>query len=80
VASDIWRSVPQPLRWIVMQFLASNEEGARTQLYCATAPELAAETGRYYDKCREARCSRLANDPALARELWVRTEAAIAAV
>jgi retinol dehydrogenase 12 len=80
VASDIWRSVPQPLRWIVMQFLVSNEEGARTQLYCATAPELAAETGRYYDKCREARCSRLANEPALASELWVRTEAAIAAV
>ena len=62
-----------------MRFLVSNEAGARTQLHCATAPELAAETGRYYDKCREAHCNPLANDEALARELWVRTEAAIAA-
>ena len=66
VASNIWRSVPQPLRWIILLFLVSNEEGAKTQLWCATAPELASETGRYYDKCREAPCSPLANDPALA--------------
>ena len=79
VASNIWRSVPQSFRWIIMRFLISNEEGARTQLYCATAPELAAETGRYYDKCREAPCNPLANDETLARELWVRTEAATAA-
>jgi retinol dehydrogenase-12 len=77
VASNIWRSVPQPLRWLILLFLVSNEEGAKTPLWCATAPELARETGRYYDKCREAPCSPLANDEALARELWVRTEAAI---
>jgi len=77
VASNIWRSVPQPLRWIIMLFLMSNEEGAKTQLWCATAPELASETGRYYDKGREARCNPIANDEALARELWARTEAAI---
>jgi len=77
VGSNIWRSVPQPLRWIIMLFLMSNEEGAKTQLWCATAPELASETGRYYDKGREARCNPLANDEALARELWARTEAAI---
>jgi retinol dehydrogenase 12 len=77
VASNIWRSVPQPFRWLIMQFLVSNEEGAKTQLWCATAPELASETGRYYDKCREARCSPLASDAGLARELWARTEAAI---
>jgi retinol dehydrogenase-12 len=80
VASGIWRSVRQPLRWLIMQFLITNEEGARTQLYCATAPELASQTGRYYDKCREARSNPLADDPALARELWTRTQAAIAAV
>jgi len=77
VASNIWRSVAQPLRWLIGLFLVSNEEGAKTQLWCATAPELASETGRYYDKCREARSNPLANDQALARELWARTEAAI---
>ena len=78
VASNIWRSVPQPIRWLLLQFLLSNEEGAKTQLWCATAPELASETGRYYDKRREAPCNPLADDPALAKELWTRTERAIA--
>ena len=77
VASNIWRSLPRPAQWILKLFLDSNEEGARTPLYCATAPELATVTGRYYDKCGEVPCSPLGNDEALARELWVRTEAAI---
>jgi retinol dehydrogenase-12 len=77
VASNVWRSVPQPLQWLIKLFLVSNEEGVKTQLWCATAPELASDTGRYYDKCREAPCSPLANDEALARELWTRTEAAL---
>jgi retinol dehydrogenase 12 len=79
VRSNIWRSLPQPLRWLILLFLVSSEEGARTQLRCATDPALATETGRYYDKSREAPCNPLANDEALAKELWVRTEAAIAA-
>ena len=61
-------------------FLISNEEGAKTQIYCATAPELAGVSGRYYDKSREVPPNRLAEDPALAGELWTRTEGAIASV
>jgi retinol dehydrogenase 12 len=79
VASNIWRRVPQPLQWFMKLFMLSNEAGARTPLYCATAPELATVTGRYYDKSREVAPSPLADDEALARELWTRTEAAIAA-
>ena len=75
VASNIWRSVPQPFRWLLTLTLDSNEEGARTPLYCATAPELASASGGYYDKCREAPSSPLADDPALAAELWARSEA-----
>jgi retinol dehydrogenase-12 len=79
VASNIWRSVPQPLQWLMKLFMLSNEEGARTPLYCATADELATITGRYYDKSREVPPNPLANDEALAKELWERTEAAVAA-
>lgn len=79
VASNIWRSVPQPLQWLLKLFLLSNEEGAKTPLYCATAPELSTASGRYYDKCREAQPSPLANDVLLANELWIRTEGALAA-
>ena len=78
VKSNIWRALPGPVQWGIKLFLISNEEGAKTQLYCATAPELAGVTGRYYDKSREVPPNRLAEDPALARELWTRTESAIA--
>ena len=77
VASNIWRAVPQPFQWLARLFMLSNEQGAQTPLYCATAPELAAATGRYYYKSREGKTSPLAQDAALARELWERTEAII---
>ena len=78
VASNIWRALPGPVQWVLKLFLMSNEEGALTQIHCATAPELATTTGRYYVKSREERCNPLADDPALAAELWARTERAIA--
>jgi retinol dehydrogenase-12 len=78
VASNIWRAVPQPLRWFGTLFMLSNEQGARTPLYCATAPELARISGRYYDRCHEVKCNPLADDAALAQDLWIRTEAAVA--
>jgi retinol dehydrogenase 12 len=77
VASNIWRAIPQPLQWIMKRFMLSNEEGAQTPLYCATAPELASTTGRFYDKCREVKPNPLAEDEALAQELWTRTEEAV---
>jgi retinol dehydrogenase 12 len=79
IASNIWRAIPRPVQWVMKLFMLSNEEGAQTPLYCATAPELATMTGRYYDKCREVPPNPLAESEALARELWTRTEAAVAA-
>jgi retinol dehydrogenase-12 len=77
VASNIWRAVPSPLQWLIKRFMLSNEEGARTPLWCATAPELATTTGRFYTKCREIPPNRLAEDETLATELWARTETAV---
>lgn len=77
VATNIWRALPRPVQWVLKLFLLTNEEGARTPMYCATAPDIAARTGRYYDTCREAEPNPLANDEELARELWSRTEAAV---
>jgi retinol dehydrogenase 12 len=79
VASNIWRAVPQPLRWFIKLFMLSNKQGAETPLFCATAAELASTTGRYYDKCREVPPNPLANNEGLARELWDRTERAVTA-
>ncbi|MBO0776124.1 MAG: SDR family NAD(P)-dependent oxidoreductase, partial [Actinobacteria bacterium] len=74
VASDIWRRVPWPVRPLMKARMLSTEQGARTPLYCATAPELAEASGRFYDNCRERAPSRFATGE-LARQLWDRSEA-----
>lgn len=74
VASDIWRTVPAPLRpafhWL--RGMVTVEEGARTPLHCATAPDL--PTGRYWSDCQPAEPSAAGRDDALAAELWRRCE------
>ncbi|HEV2179843.1 MAG TPA: SDR family oxidoreductase [Gemmatimonadaceae bacterium] len=80
VASNIWRSLPWIVRRVLMLFLISNERGARTQVWCATAPELASTSGRYYYECREVRGTELSRDAGLATELYDRTERAIDAL
>ena len=79
VASNIWRALPGPLQWFLKLFLLSNEEGAQTPLYCATAPELRGVSGRYYDRSGETVPSSLAQSESLARELWDRTDQLVSA-
>jgi NAD(P)-dependent dehydrogenase (short-subunit alcohol dehydrogenase family) len=74
VATDVWRRIPRPISTIAKLFMRSSEDGAKTTLYCATAPELATVTGRYYDNERERTPSKLALDDGLARELWAKSE------
>ncbi len=75
VATDVWREVPWGVRHLLKLFLLTNEEGARTQIWCATSPEVADHDGRYYDKCREKKPSKLADDAELAKTLWEKSEA-----
>ena len=70
VASDIWRKVPWPFRGLIKLAMITPEEGAKTSLHCATAPQLATETALYYDDCRVKQPSALAQDAALAAQLW----------
>jgi NAD(P)-dependent dehydrogenase (short-subunit alcohol dehydrogenase family) len=73
VASDIWRRVPWPVRPLMTRRMLTVDEGAATSLYCATSPDVAQDTGRFYDKCAERAPSRVAT-PELAAELWKRSE------
>jgi retinol dehydrogenase 12 len=73
VASDIWRRVPWPVRPIMTRRMLSVQDGATTSLYCATAPELAGVSGRFYDSCAERAPGRAAT-PELGRQLWERSE------
>lgn len=74
VASDIWRKVPIPFRWLMKLFMVSTEEGARTTLYCATEPGIAKESGRYYSSSKQASMNPAAEDEALGERLWHESE------
>jgi retinol dehydrogenase-12 len=75
VASDVWRRIPWPVRPLMLRRMLTVEQGARTSLYCATSPDVAGHDGRYYDNCREKKPNPLAEDAALAKELWEKSEA-----
>lgn len=75
VASDIWRRIPRPFSSIAKLFMITEEEGAQTTLYCATSPEVADDSGLYYDECKARYPSRLAQDPEVAAKLWTKSEA-----
>jgi NAD(P)-dependent dehydrogenase (short-subunit alcohol dehydrogenase family) len=79
IASDIWgRRLPGPLTTVMKLFMRSTEDGAKTSVWCATAPELAHESGKYYDDCKEKEPNKVAT-PELAAELWRRSEEWVAA-
>jgi hypothetical protein len=61
------------VRSIIKLWMISNEEGARTPVYCATEPSLSAESGLYYDECRTKEPSSVAQDEALAAQLWAQS-------
>ncbi len=75
VASDVWRRVPGPFRWLMKRFMLTVEDGAKTTLHCAMDPGLSAESGLYYDLCKPKTPSTLSQDTGLAADLWTRSEA-----
>jgi NAD(P)-dependent dehydrogenase (short-subunit alcohol dehydrogenase family) len=72
VASDVWRRVPWPVRPLMTRNMLPPAEGARTSLYCATSPDVATDSGHYYDNCRRQQPSAVATAE-LAAELWDRS-------
>lgn len=72
VASNIWRQVPWPIRPIVKRFMLDEETGAQTSIHCATNPDVAKDTGLYYEKSEPHDVNPVAT-PELAAELWARS-------
>ncbi|MBW3664222.1 MAG: SDR family oxidoreductase [Actinobacteria bacterium] len=56
--------------WLARPFFKTPEQGARTSVFVAGAPQLEGRTGRYYKGRREVKPSRVARDDDLARKLW----------
>ena len=61
-------------------FATSEERGAETLLYLASAPEVAGRTGEYFIRCAPAAPSREAQNEANARALWEHSQALAGAV
>jgi NAD(P)-dependent dehydrogenase (short-subunit alcohol dehydrogenase family) len=60
--------------------LKSVAEGAATEVYVATRPELAGVSGEYFADCNLAKPRPDAGDPALARRLWEVSEEIVSAL
>ena len=74
VATDVWRRIPRPLRWLVKRFMLTPEQGAQSTIVAATDPALANQTGRYYTVGgKEKHPSRVSNDVELAKTLWTKS-------
>jgi WW domain-containing oxidoreductase len=58
--------------------LKTVAEGAATEVYVATRPELAGVSGEYFADCNIAKPRADANDPALAQRLWEVSEKIVA--
>jgi hypothetical protein len=63
-------------RWLMglwQMFLLTPAQGAECSLYVATAPELAAVSGEYFEKSRAKPASREARDESTQDRLWALT-------
>lgn len=58
--------------WVIGKMMGTKsvEQGAATQCYVATAPELSGVSGKYFADSNEERPNRFGRDDALAERLW----------
>jgi NAD(P)-dependent dehydrogenase (short-subunit alcohol dehydrogenase family) len=67
----VWRII---FRLVYLFAGISAEKGAETQVYLATAPEVANVTGHYFDKKKPVEPNPIAKDHATAERLWAISE------
>lgn len=71
IATELTRSWPAWARALYKTLMPGPARGARTSLYLASSPEVAAVSGQYFDQnSRVAESAPLARDMALAQQLW----------
>ena len=64
--SGLFRMIKSALNLVSI----SNEQGAQTSIYLASAPEVEGVTGKYFIKCKPAPSSEASHDRAAAARLW----------
>nr|CAD7590590.1 unnamed protein product [Timema genevievae] len=78
VATEVFRRLRdfrKTLLDIVIKFYAKTpEEGAQTNIYLAASEEVEGISGKYFVDCKETKTSRRAQNVALAKKLWEKSE------
>ena len=69
----------KPLLGLIKKFLRTPEQGARSAIYLATAPEVTNITGGYFVDCKPSRSPSISYDVPLQERLWQATEALLRA-
>lgn len=75
VASDVWRRIPQPFRWLFERHMRTVDQGADSVLSPMDQPD---HNGKFYKKDGIARAPNRLVTPALASEMWLRSESWVA--
>ena len=70
VATNIWRPLPAPARWLIAALLRSSESGAAPVVRLAADPAFASATGLYFSRFREARLAAPARNDRDGARLW----------
>jgi retinol dehydrogenase 12 len=73
VATDVWRRIPAPFRWLFKKTMITADQGGSYIVKCAASEEFASHVGRYYSRGLEHEPSALAQNAELALELWNRS-------
>jgi retinol dehydrogenase 12 len=74
VGTEVWRHAPGWARPLLrLRPMLTPEQGARTTLFCCLQADQH-RCGRYWSDCAPAQASALANDSALAEQLWQHSE------
>jgi NAD(P)-dependent dehydrogenase (short-subunit alcohol dehydrogenase family) len=77
VATDLLRKLPWLLYAMISPFLLTPEQGAATQVFLASSPQVEGVSGGYYVKCRATRSSPRSYDASARKRLWEVSEALV---
>ncbi|MDQ2931760.1 MAG: SDR family oxidoreductase [Gemmatimonadota bacterium] len=78
VATDMLKKLPWLLYTMISPFLLTPEQGAASQLYLASSPQVEGVSGGYFVKGKAARSSERSYDVAARKRLWEVSEAMVA--
>jgi NAD(P)-dependent dehydrogenase (short-subunit alcohol dehydrogenase family) len=74
IATNLTKNLPAWQQWgakyLGWMFLKTVEEGAATQTYVATSPDLVDVRGFYFSDCNVAEGTKFLTDDAMAKKLW----------